>query len=131
MRIIPDIVVTTKHDYQIQYKYAWSCTNTNCGVLFQRHSRSIDVTKQVCGKCKSRLMEIEVPGPEDTSQTPRKPRAKAPPSVYNRFVQDNSASIRQRLEKHTGSHGKVTQSDVMKECARLWRLQKDGTDGDC
>lgn len=127
MRCVPNVVVTTTHDYNIKYKYAWTCTNKTCGVLFQRHSRSIDVAKQVCGKCKSPLMEIEVPGPGDTSRTPRKQRAKAPPSAYNLFVQDQSASVRQRLQQQAQSGSKVTQSQVMKECARLWQEQKGAT----
>lgn len=54
-------------------------------------------------------------------QTPKKQKAL---SGYNLFVQQNSKSVRGRLEleqRMQGSNAIVTQPDVMKECARLWR----------
>lgn len=53
------IEVTTKHNYEISYKYAWQCSDADrCGVLYQRHSKSIDPGKQACGKCKGRLVQV-------------------------------------------------------------------------
>lgn len=53
-------------------------------------------------------------------QTPKKKKAL---SGYNLFVKQNSKLVRERLvlERNEGSYGQVTQPDVMKECARLWR----------
>jgi hypothetical protein len=50
-------------------------------------------------------------------------------SAYNRFVQEHAPIVRQQLESSctarnnsiTGKITKVLQSDVMKECARLWK----------
>jgi ribosomal protein S27AE len=95
------------------------CTAPKCGVVIQRHSRSVDVTRHCCGKCKAKLIEIEVPSRKgsNTKQTPKKKKAL---SGYNLFVKQNSKLVRERFEKDEGSYGQVTQPDVMKECARLW-----------
>ncbi|EQL29197.1 hypothetical protein BDFG_08145 [Blastomyces dermatitidis ATCC 26199] len=44
------IRITTKHSYVIHYKYLWCCVE--CGHEYGRHSRSIDVKKSRCGRCK-------------------------------------------------------------------------------
>ncbi|KIM26004.1 hypothetical protein M408DRAFT_198303 [Serendipita vermifera MAFF 305830] len=48
------VQVTTKHDYEIDYKYSWKCLAPSCGHVFQRHSNSINIEKQGCF-CGSRL----------------------------------------------------------------------------
>jgi predicted SprT family Zn-dependent metalloprotease len=58
MRARPDISVTTKHDYVINYKYEWQCTNVGCRKIYRRHSKSIDTTRQVCGACRARLAPL-------------------------------------------------------------------------
>jgi predicted SprT family Zn-dependent metalloprotease len=123
MRHVRDIEVTTTHDYIISFKYAWACTTPKCGVVFKRHSRSVDVDKHRCGKCKGKLMEIEVPPASNASAANAEhvPRKKAAPSAYNLFVKENSAPVRKQLEAESGS--KVPQPEVMKACARLWREQ--------
>jgi predicted SprT family Zn-dependent metalloprotease len=126
MSSFPDIMVTTTHDYEIQYKYAWACTTPKCGVIIRRHSRSVDPFKQVCGRCKGALMEIEVPDERGAScQLEPTPRKKAVPSAYNIFVKEKSQRVRQYLEQQRASTGKkISQPDVMMECARLWRERK-------
>ena len=90
MAVIGDVTVTTTHNYEIQYKYAWACTNTDkCGVVIKRQSRSVDVTKQCCGRCKSRLEEINVP--DRGGIIDRTPKKKRTASNYNIFIQQNSA----------------------------------------
>ena len=49
--------VTTRHNYQINFKYTWSCQG--CGTLFHRHSKSIDTDKVVCGRCRGHLQQIK------------------------------------------------------------------------
>jgi len=121
MRAVPDVQVTTTHNYAIDFKYTWKCTTASCPAVFRRHSRSIDVEKQVCGRCKGRLEQVEgrQPGTE-----------KKAPSSYNLFVRAQSKRVRQRLEREQAAaidddeNNKVSQADVLKECARLWRTQK-------
>jgi len=72
--------VTTKHSYAIDYKYIWQCTS--CGVLFKRHSKSLDPTRHACGSCKAKIVQIQ--------PTPRKGEL----SEYQAFVRDNFAVVR-------------------------------------
>jgi len=50
------IEVTTKHSYEIDYKFVWECSS--CGVLYKRHSRSIDPARHQCGTCKGKLVQV-------------------------------------------------------------------------
>lgn len=33
MKAFPGVEVTTKHDYEIEYKYSWKCANIHCGKM--------------------------------------------------------------------------------------------------
>jgi predicted SprT family Zn-dependent metalloprotease len=125
-RLVPGMKVGVTHDYKIEYKHTWKCQNAECGEVYGRTRRCIDVNRHRCGKCKSHLVELVKPA-----------KPKAPPSEYQRFVQDNSASVRRELEAAsavgqpavasattTPKAAKVSQSEVMKECARLWQARK-------
>src|SRR5579859_3594227 len=57
-KCFPDIQVTTKHTYEIEYKYMYTCSNASCGLDFGRQ-RKLDVTGVVCGDCKSRLVQTK------------------------------------------------------------------------
>ena len=121
-------IVTTTHDYTIQYKYAWACSTNKCGAVFQRQSKSIDVDKQVCGKCKGRLIEINVPKKgEIKSNIDRTPKKQKALSGYALFVKEHSSQVRSRIELDRmmiGSTMTVSQAEVMKECAVLWHEWK-------
>jgi predicted SprT family Zn-dependent metalloprotease len=117
-----DIEVTTTHNFQISFKYAWACTTSKCGCVIKRHSRSVDVKKHRCGRCHGKLVEIEIP-PASTASTANVEhvsRKRAPPSAYNLFIKENSTRVREQLEC---VYSKVSQPEVMKACARLWREQ--------
>eukprot|EP00978_Attheya_sp_CCMP212_P016613 scaffold43696_cov48-Attheya_sp.AAC.2 len=133
---IKDVTVSTTHDYQITYKYAWACATPNCGVVIKRHSRSLDINRKCCGRCQGKLVEIEVPGSSADNKsknswdhTPKKKRA---PSGFSLFIKEHSKSVRQRLEEEQARSGgtKVTQPEVMKECGRLWREQQQNPSKD-
>lgn len=62
---MPDIQVTTKHTYEINYKFTYTCSNAACGLEFGRQKK-IDLTKLVCGTCKSRLLQTK-PAPKENS----------------------------------------------------------------
>ncbi|KAI1207771.1 SprT-like family-domain-containing protein [Annulohypoxylon truncatum] len=51
------IVVTTKHNYEIEYKYVWECEG--CRAQIRRHSRSIDPGTQRCGTCRGALRQVK------------------------------------------------------------------------
>ncbi|EGY20323.1 HMG box-containing protein [Verticillium dahliae VdLs.17] len=76
------ILVTTKHSYDIDFKYVWTCTG--CGTGFKRHSRSIDPERHRCGACKGPLQQ--------TKPIPRKTAANK--SEYQRFVQEQMPIVK-------------------------------------
>ena len=133
---IPDISVTTTHNYEIDFKYKWVCVNypDRCNVMVQRHSRSINVERQVCGRCKGRLIEVkrgdgniaahalsdQQVGTNSSHQTKKLTKN---PSAYNEFVRVQAPLVRQMMTTTTTTQ-KILQSDVMKECARLWKEQQ-------
>jgi len=124
MRKINGMLVTTTHDYVTNtFKFAWACSTQGCPVIIQRHSRSLDPNRHCCGKCKGRFIEIEVSeSNQDISNNGYTPKKKRNASGFSLFVQNNSAQVRKNLEDLNGGAGKVSQKEVMKECARLWRI---------
>ena len=129
MRKITDVEVTTTHDYQISYKFAWACTNAKCNLVIKRHSRSVDPNKHCCGKCKQKLIEIEVPGKgQDISNNAFTPRKQRKTSEFALFVKKYSSNIREKLAKERSCSPKeVKQADVMKECGAEWQRRKQGS----
>jgi predicted SprT family Zn-dependent metalloprotease len=112
MSKVPDVIVTTTHNYQIQYKFNWACMNPKCSFQIGRHSKSVDTIRHRCGLCKGKLIEVTSDGA---------PKKRAPPSAYNLFVKQHSKVVRGQLVKQKPG---VTQADVMKELGRRWREQK-------
>lgn len=51
------VEVTTKHNYQIDYKYVWACVD--CAQSFGRHSKSINPAAVRCGRCKGLLQQVK------------------------------------------------------------------------
>lgn len=127
MKAIPGVTVTTTHSYDIQFKYAWSCTSPGCSFLVKRHSKSVDPNRHVCGRCKGRLIQV-VSGQGDvgSSKAPKKPPQ---PTAYNIFIKEQSKTVRKNLleaERVKGNPSpSVSQADVMKECGRLWSERKN------
>jgi len=118
---ITGLKVTTTHEYVISYKFAWACTE--CKMVVKRQSRSIDTLRQVCGRCRGKLIEIEVPQSNSSLHHDLIPRKKKEASGFSLFVKENSKEVRKRLVSETPS-SKIMQKDVMKECGRLWSEQK-------
>lgn len=103
------IEVTTKHSYDIDFKYVWECDE--CGTEFKRHSKSIDPKRHRCGSCKGLLKQ--------TRPTPRGAAAGKAPSRYQVFVKEQMAIVR---AENSGSPQKV----VMKLIAEKWAKQEGG-----
>jgi predicted SprT family Zn-dependent metalloprotease len=100
------IKVTTKHSYDIAYKYAWECTM--CGIEYKRHSRSINIAKQRCGACKATLVQTR-PAPRST--------AASKPTNYQIFVKENMKKVR---EENPGS----PQKDIMRLLGQKYQEHK-------
>ncbi|KAI0543644.1 hypothetical protein F4679DRAFT_567902 [Xylaria curta] len=56
-----EINVTTRHSYEIEYRFVWRCAD--CGGEVRRHSRSVDPTRQRCGRCKQGVLVQVKPVP--------------------------------------------------------------------
>ncbi|KAF5018966.1 hypothetical protein F66182_9055 [Fusarium sp. NRRL 66182] len=106
------IEVTTKHSYDIDFKYVWECEE--CGTEFKRHSKSIDPQRHRCGSCKGLLKQIR--------PVPRGAAAGKAPSRYQVFVKEQMAVVR---GENPGSPQKV----VMKLIAEKWAKQEGGKTG--
>ncbi|KAK1709068.1 SprT-like family-domain-containing protein [Colletotrichum lupini] len=94
------IEVTTKHSYEIDFKYMWECTE--CGLEYKRHSKSINPERHRCGSCKAQL-----------KQTKPTPRAAGKPSEYQQFFKEQMKVVK---KEHPGSQ----QKEVMKIIAERW-----------
>ncbi|KAF9787011.1 SprT-like family-domain-containing protein [Thelephora terrestris] len=51
MKAYPDVEVSTRHTYEISYKYEWKCVD--CSKIYGRHSKSINPDECLCGSCKT------------------------------------------------------------------------------
>ncbi|PVG02148.1 hypothetical protein CPB86DRAFT_780569 [Serendipita vermifera] len=74
MRTFPEVEVTTKHDYEIEFKFIWKCIKPTCGQTYKRHSNSINIEEQGCF-CGSRLQPQFTPKatrPKKTTATSSK-----------------------------------------------------------
>lgn len=98
------IHVTTKHSYDIDYKYIWECVN--CGTEFKRHSKSIDPLKHQCGSCKSKLV-----------QTKPVPRANVRTNDYQLFIKENMKKVK---EQNPG----IPQKQVMTLVGKMYQEHK-------
>ncbi|GKT39905.1 HMG box-containing protein C19G7.04 [Colletotrichum spaethianum] len=94
------IEVTTKHTYEIDYKYVWECTE--CGLEYKRHSKSINPERHRCGSCKALL-----------KQTKPTPRATGKTSEYQQFFKEQMKIVKQE-------HPKSPQKEVMKIIGERW-----------
>ncbi|USP73093.1 hypothetical protein yc1106_00367 [Curvularia clavata] len=116
------VEVTTKHSYQIEYKYVWECIA--CGYEFKRHSKSVDPARHSCGKCKGRLAQTK-PKPRGAGAGVGTAAAgqvgKKEKSEYQVFVKANFARVKKELE----AQGKDAQmGKVMEAVAREYRESK-------
>jgi predicted SprT family Zn-dependent metalloprotease len=97
------VKVTTKHSYEIDYKYIWSCVE--CSTEYKRHSKSINPQKHRCGRCKSKLEQIKPP--VRATKT----------SDYQIFVKEN-------FKKLKAQHPNESHGFIMKLIGELYREQK-------
>ncbi|KAF1808498.1 hypothetical protein P152DRAFT_405397 [Eremomyces bilateralis CBS 781.70] len=100
-----NIIVTTKHSYEISYKYIWECVE--CGYEYKRQSKSVDINRHSCGICKARLVQ--------TKPVPRAASGKV--SEYQLFVKENFRRLK-------AEHSNLTHGEVMEKMGKLYRERK-------
>ncbi|KAF4121607.1 SprT [Geosmithia morbida] len=94
------VKVTTKHTYEIDFKYIWECGE--CSTVYKRHSKSIKPEKHRCGTCKGTLKQIKPV-----------PRGGGKPSQYQTFVKEQMKIVKQE------NPGRP-QKDIMKIIGAKW-----------
>mmetsp|Transcript_14197 Transcript_14197/g.25225 ORF Transcript_14197/g.25225 Transcript_14197/m.25225 type:complete len:560 (-) Transcript_14197:3543-5222(-) len=104
--VYPQHEVTTCHSYKIHAKFWYECVD--CKAQFKRHSKSVDVTKQVCGRCQSSIKFI---GAFDRNGKQTNTSDK-PLSRYNLFIKEHYASVRVASVDH---------SETMKILSQRWK----------
>ena len=105
------VKVTTKHSFEIEYKYIWQCSNEDCGVEFKRHSKSVDPMRHTCGSCRSKLVQIK--------PIPRKQGgAGGSGTGYAAYVKANFAIVKRSMAG-------ANQKEVMEAVARKYRAEKE------
>lgn len=110
--------VTTKHSYEIEYRFVWECVG--CGYEFKRHSRSVDTQRHSCGKCKGRLVQTK-PVPRGGGVKEGVKGKGGEKSEYQVYVKENFARVKKQLldEGRDAAMGKV-----MEAVAREYREKK-------
>ncbi|KAJ9116463.1 hypothetical protein QFC22_004905 [Naganishia vaughanmartiniae] len=121
MKARKDIEVTTKHSYVIAYKvidyfvvslhitdvgsqqYEWECTTEGCGAIYRRHSKSIDIERKGCGKCRGKLRPLFKTRGAGAGSTP-----------FQDFLKQNMKLAKAAMPKAT--HG-----DVMRALSERWK----------
>ena len=104
----PDILVTTKHTYEIDYKYAYTCTNSLCGQDFGRQKK-LELSRHVCGACKSPLVQTE-PAPNTSGKENKT-------NPFGLFVKAHFAEVKR---ENSGKPHK----DIMAILSNQYREQK-------
>ena len=87
------IEITTRHNYDIDYKYVWRCVD--CSLDYGRHSKSINVRTARCGTCEGLLQQIK-PKPRNVS-----PLKKATPLKPTAGLVNEVARVMKQAEKQT------------------------------
>ena len=106
-----NINVTTKHSYDIAYKYVWTCTNRACETEFKRHSKSIDPARHTCGKCRSKITQTKpVPRPCGSGLQAKK-------SEYQVYVKEHLGRLRR---ENPG----LEMGEVMRLVGEAYRTEK-------
>ncbi|OAR05978.1 hypothetical protein LLEC1_01311 [Akanthomyces lecanii] len=102
------VKVTTKHSYEIDFKYVWRCDG--CSHSYQRHSKSINPEKHRCSGCKGRLVQIKPV-----------PRNGGKPSEYQLFIKEEMKALKQ---DYPGSPQKA----IMQMAASKWANRSKPTE---
>ncbi|KAK4034534.1 SprT-like family-domain-containing protein [Parachaetomium inaequale] len=114
------VQVTTKHSYDIDFKYVWACVA--CGTEFKRHSRSIDPARHRCGSCRDELRQIK-PVPrkagrkEDGGEGGGAEEGKKVVSEYQAFMKEQMRVVK-------GENPKSPQKEIMRIVAGRWAAKK-------
>nr|CDS32452.1 Acidic repeat containing protein [Hymenolepis microstoma] len=116
----PDLPpITVRHTYAIEARYTYRCTG--CFITINRHSKSLDIQRKICRRCKSRFqLFVNKNGkmiPVETSQSPQsstQPGVQMTPRkpLFAEFVKEHYKEIRGVVSSH---------KDAMTQLGSLFR----------
>lgn len=113
------IEVTTKHTYEIEYKYIWRCSNEECATEFKRHSKSIDPKRHTCGACRSQIIQIK-PAPRKMKDGTA--HGNAVTTGYAAYVKLHYGKVKSGLRMG------ASQKEIMEAIAKQYRADKASSD---
>ncbi|KAK3949675.1 SprT-like family-domain-containing protein [Pseudoneurospora amorphoporcata] len=141
------VEVTTRHGYEIEFRYVWVCDgpvsgvegkDKGCGTEYKRHSKSVDPSRHRCGVCKGVLRQVKPaprgqqegggggntssadgkqPGTQGGMGTNKVKEKATKTSEYQAFVKEQMKVV--KAQKPGLAFG-----EVMKEVAERWKVKK-------
>lgn len=100
--------VTRCHNYKINYKIHYECTQ--CKFRVGRYSRSLDTTRFICARCKGSLAMLPLTRKDGT---PIKPHVRP----FAKYVQENYRKVKRETEG-------ITHGDVMRKLSKDFFAEK-------
>ncbi|KAK3985633.1 SprT-like family-domain-containing protein [Cladorrhinum sp. PSN332] len=118
------IEVTTKHSYEIDFKYVWSCEE--CATEFKRHSRSIDVARHRCGVCKGVLRQVKpTPRGGGGGNTSKGGEGGGKGGGGGGGLSEYQVFMKEEMKRVKEGNPKMKQNEVMKIVAGRWKEMKE------
>ena len=105
-RALPGMRISTCHNYEIFYKYRYGCEG--CGAEFGRQSKSVDLQRQRCGRCRGTLKLL---GAFNRDGAPAKARE---PSAFAGFVKARYGPLKR-------ARPRATHRELMAALGEQWR----------
>lgn len=100
--------VTRCHNYKINYKIHYECTQ--CKYRVGRYSKSLDTSRLICARCKGSLVMLPLTRKDGT---PIKPHVRP----FAKFVQENYRKVKRETEG-------ITHGDVMRKLSKDFFAKK-------
>lgn len=111
----PSRAVSVCHSYDIHHKYKYQCQNVSCGHIYGRHSKSVDVTRALCGMCRSGRLQLL--GSFRIDGTPAKSGQSRAQSEYQLFVQRERPTVQRECPQ-------LKPTQILSELAKRWTAYK-------
>lgn len=108
MRYDRRLRVETCHSYDIDFKFRWQCQTDHCGAIIGRHSKSINVERQRCGRCHGKLRLLPRLRQDGT---PCKPRQ------GNAF----SGYVKRHFSRVKSDHPLLEHGEIMKRLGSMFK----------
>ncbi|KAK4160130.1 SprT-like family-domain-containing protein [Cladorrhinum sp. PSN259] len=115
------IEVTTKHSYEIDFKYVWSCEE--CATEFKRHSKSIDTSRHRCGVCKGVLRQVK-PVPRGGGSK-EKDGGEGGGEGKGKGLSEYQVFMKEEMKRVKEENKGMKQNEVMRIVAGRWKELKE------